>query len=461
MSRQNSQERFLKSANSCRNQGRQLNIIDFIMKQNFQDQGPQTIEFQEEMNVQKSCEMCLQLQEELKKFVNVDKFQQVIEKMWQKIKKIEEDNQKVLLKIENLEKVLIDQQGFLDELNDQQYKSQQQQDQSSILQQVTLDKGQLEKLEKKIQKDNLAGIKSIEDNLYKILNKEIQQKFMVMQEKLEEISQQFGGVNEQIELFNHKHGVTKEECEERINQIALIVNENNQFLRSNNHGVAEMQQHYSDLDADMMRIFQHIKALLQNDYKITEMEQNITNLKSQLVQLRNAVNEIAQLLRLTLKKSAIHRQSQQINPLPSIQNKPKKMKLETRQQSETSIAPKKQEKKIQRQMSNVDKGNFLYFLYAQKNGQKNEKQFAEFLRKTYNFEPPQKNEGPSKKGLLYLSKREENEDHIKKLTNSVLSPGNKSIIGNKEVPLDQVVSQMFEKQLERFPKVKQKIERTQ
>ncbi|CAK62116.1 unnamed protein product (macronuclear) [Paramecium tetraurelia] len=159
----------------------------------------------------------------------------------------------------------------------------------------------------------------------------------------------------------------------------------------------------------------------------------------------------------------MHRQSQQINPLPAIQSKPKQIKLQTRQQSETSMPPKQQEKKIQRQMSNVEKGNFLYFLYAQKNGQvvKNEKQFAEFLRKTYNFEPPQKNEGPSKKGLLYLSKREENEDHIKKLTNSVLSPGTKSMTVSKDVPLDQVVSQMFEKQLERFPKVKQKIERTQ
>ncbi|CAK62117.1 unnamed protein product (macronuclear) [Paramecium tetraurelia] len=292
MSRQNSQDKYLKSANSCRNQGRQLNIIDFIMKQNFQDKGPSTIEFQEEMNTQKTCQTCLQVQEELKKFVNAERFQQVIEKMWQKIRKMEEDNQKVLLKMENLEKAVIDQQGFLDELNDQQYKSQQQQDYSQIIQQVTLDKGQLEKLEKKISKDNLAGIKSIEDNLYKILNKEIQSKFMVMQEKLEEISQQFGGVNEQIELFNHKHGVTREECEERINQIAAIVNENNQLQRTNNNGVAEMQQHYSDLDADMMRIFQHIKALLENDYKISEMEQNINNLKSQLVQLRNAVNEI-------------------------------------------------------------------------------------------------------------------------------------------------------------------------
>ncbi|CAD8134096.1 unnamed protein product [Paramecium pentaurelia] len=155
------------------------------------------------------------------------------------------------------------------------------------------------------------------------------------------------------------------------------------------------------------------------------------------------------------------RQSQQIHPLPNVQNKPKQTKFQIRQQSETSIAPKIQEKKMQRQMSNFEKGNFLYFLYAQKNGQKNEKEFAEFLRKTYNFEPPQKIEGPNKKGLLYLSKREENDDYIKKLTNSVLSPGNKNIIGGKDVPLDQVISQMFEKQLERFPRVKQKIERTQ
>ncbi|CAD8134094.1 unnamed protein product [Paramecium pentaurelia] len=289
MSRKNSQERVFQSANSCRNQGKQLNIIDFIMKQNFQEKGPSTIAFSEEINKQKSCDMCIQLQEELIKFVNTERFQQVIEKLWQKMKKIEDDNQKLLLKIQNLEKALLDQQGFLDELNNQQYK---QQDQSQIIQQVSLDKGQLEKLEKKISKDNLAGIKSIEDNLFKSLNKEIQQKFMVMQEKLEDINQQFGGINEQIELFNHKNGVTREECEERINQIAIIVNENNQLLRSNNNGVAEMQQHYSELDVDMMRLFQHIKALLQNDYKITEMEQNITNLNSQLIQLRNAVNEI-------------------------------------------------------------------------------------------------------------------------------------------------------------------------
>ncbi|CAD8050690.1 unnamed protein product [Paramecium sonneborni] len=157
----------------------------------------------------------------------------------------------------------------------------------------------------------------------------------------------------------------------------------------------------------------------------------------------------------------MERQSQQIHSLPAVQTKSKKFKVQTRQQSETSIAPKKQEKRIQRQLSNIEKGNFLYFLYAQKNGQKNEKQFEEFLRKTYNFEPPQKNEGPSKKGLLYLSKREENEDHIRKLTNSVLSPGSKTFMGGKDIPLDQVISQMFEKQLERFPKVKQKIEGTQ
>ncbi|CAD8049442.1 unnamed protein product [Paramecium sonneborni] len=244
MSRKNSQERVLQSANSCKNQGRSLNIIDFIMKQNFQEKGPQTKAFSEEMNVQKSCDMCLQLQEELSKFVNAERFQQIIEKVWQKMKKIDDDNQKLFFKIENLEKALIDQQGFLDELNDQQYnKQQQQQDQSQIIQQVTLDKGQLEKLEKKIQKDNLGGLKSIEDNLYKTLNKDIQQKFMVMQEKLEAIGQQFNGVNEQIELFNHKLGITREECEERINQMALIVNENNQLQRANNHGVAEMQQH--------------------------------------------------------------------------------------------------------------------------------------------------------------------------------------------------------------------------
>ncbi|CAD8133853.1 unnamed protein product [Paramecium octaurelia] len=290
MSRKNSQERAFQSANSCRNKGKQLNIIDFIMKQNFQDQGPQTMEFQEELNNQKSCDMCLQLQDELSKFVKIERFQQVIDKLWQKMSKMEMDNQRVLLKIENLEKALLDQQGFLDELNEQQqYK---QQDQSQIIQQVSLDKGQLEKLEKRISKENLAGIKNIEDNLYKSLNKEVQSKFMVMQEKMEEINQQFGGVNEQIELFNHKHGVTREECEERINQIAAIVNENNQLLRANNNSVGEMQQHYSELDVDVMRIFQHIKTLLQNDYKITEMEQNITDLNSQLISLRNAVNEI-------------------------------------------------------------------------------------------------------------------------------------------------------------------------
>ncbi|CAK70981.1 unnamed protein product (macronuclear) [Paramecium tetraurelia] len=298
MSRKNSYERAFQSANSCRNQGRQLNIIDFIMKQNFQEKGPSTMEFQEETNNQKSCDLCLQLQDELSKFVKIDRFQQVIDKLWQKMTKMDMDNQRVLLKIENLEKALLDQKGYLDELYDQQqYK---QQDQSQIIQQVTLDKGQLEKLEKRISKENLAGIKNIEDNLYKSLNKEVQSKFMVMQEKMEEINQQFGGVNEQIELFNHKHGVTREECEERINQIAAIVNENNQLLRANNNSVGEMQQHviilyftqYSELDVDVMRIFQHIKTLLQNDYKITEMEQNITDLNSQLIQLRNAVNEI-------------------------------------------------------------------------------------------------------------------------------------------------------------------------
>ncbi|CAD8050688.1 unnamed protein product [Paramecium sonneborni] len=293
MNRINSQERNLQSAKSNRNKGKQLNIIDFIMKQNFQDKDPSTIAFSEELNEQKSCEMCLKLQEQLSKQVNSEQFQQVVEKLWQKMRKIDDDNQKLLVKIVNVEKSLIDQQGLLDELNDQQYSKQQsQQDQTQIIQQVTLDKGQLEKLEKKIQKDSLAGIKNIEDNLYKTLNKDIQQKFIIMQEKLESIGQQFRGVNEQIELFNHKLGITREECEERINQMALIVNENNQIQRVNNNGVAEMQQHYSDLDADMMRMFSHIKALLQNDYKITEMDQDLKDLKSQLIQLRNAVNEI-------------------------------------------------------------------------------------------------------------------------------------------------------------------------
>lgn len=36
------------------------------------------------------------------------------------------------------------------------------------------------------------------------------------------------------------------------------------------------------MDADLMKIFQHIKTLLQTDYKVAEMEQSINNLKSQL-----------------------------------------------------------------------------------------------------------------------------------------------------------------------------------
>lgn len=36
--------------------------------------------------------MCLQLQDDLSKFVNAERFQQVIEKLWNKLKKIEEEN---------------------------------------------------------------------------------------------------------------------------------------------------------------------------------------------------------------------------------------------------------------------------------------------------------------------------------------------------------------------------------
>ena len=87
------------------------------MRQNFQDKAPSTIAFSEEQQKVKACEMCLTLQEEMTKLVDADRFAQVIEKIWNKVKRLEDENQKALIKIGNLERALVQQQGILEEMS--------------------------------------------------------------------------------------------------------------------------------------------------------------------------------------------------------------------------------------------------------------------------------------------------------------------------------------------------------
>ncbi|CAK55987.1 unnamed protein product (macronuclear) [Paramecium tetraurelia] len=291
MSRRNSLEKIPQSAHSARNQGRGLNIIDFLTKQNFQDKAPSTILFSDEVNKLKSCDMCLQLQNELDQHVKSDRFQQVIEKLWQKFRKIEDENQKVLIKVGNLERSLIEQQELLQAFNSQfisKYGLEKPQQQYNY---ATLDQEQLDRLERKISKDAQKGIKNIEDNLFKNLNKEIQAKFNLIQDYQLETNLKFTSIFSQIDLLNNKS-----EIADKINTIEATLSENNKLLNSNKLDLLEMQKQYSDVDSDLIKVFQHIKTLLQTNYKIDLMEQSLNNLKLQFTQIRDSLNEVEDLV---------------------------------------------------------------------------------------------------------------------------------------------------------------------
>ncbi|CAD8043491.1 unnamed protein product [Paramecium primaurelia] len=288
MSRRNSLEKIPQSA---RNQGRGLNIIDFITKQNLQDKAPSTILLSDELNKLKSCDMCLQLQNELDQHVKSDRFQQVIEKLWQKFRKIEDENQKVLIKIGNIERQLNEQQELLQTLNNQFISNHGLEKPQLQCNYTTLDQEQLERLEKKISKDAQKGIKNIEDNLIKNQNKEIQAKFNLIQDYQLETNLKFTSIFQQMDLLNNKSDII-----EKINTIEATLNENNKLLNSNKLSILDMQIQYSEIDSDLIKIFQHIKTLLQTNYKVDLMEQSINNLKFQLTQIRNSVNEIGDLI---------------------------------------------------------------------------------------------------------------------------------------------------------------------
>lgn len=98
-------------------------------------------------------------------------------------------------------------------------------------------------------------------------------------------------------------------------------------------------------------------------------------------------------------------------------------------------------------MSEKSKRNFLHFLLVQKIGQKNEKSFNDFLRKTYNFEPPREDDDVnvkvSKKGIRYLYTKDENQDVIEKEAKAVLN-GYKTP-RRKDPPLDKYLVDLHEK----------------
>lgn len=47
------------------------------------------------------------------------------------------------------------------------------------------------------------------------------------------------------------------------------------------------------MEDDILKIFQHIKSLLNIDYKVSENESSMISLKSQVNQMRNAVNDLS------------------------------------------------------------------------------------------------------------------------------------------------------------------------
>ncbi|CAD8048263.1 unnamed protein product [Paramecium sonneborni] len=296
MSRKNSPEKIPLSTHSARNQGKGLNIIDLITKKNFQEQAPSTILFSDEIKKLKSCDMCLQLQNELDNHVKQDRFQLVIEKLWKKFRKIEDENQKLLIKIGNLERSLIEQQELFQAFNNQ-YINKFGLDQPQVsYKYITLEQEQLERLEKKVSKDAQKGIKNIEDNLIKNLNKEIQAKFNFIQEYQLETNLKLTNVFQQMDLLHNKLEILIPDLIEKNNNIEATLKENNKIINSHNINILDIQKQYSDIDSDLIKIFQHIKTLLQTNYKVDQMEQSINNLKFQLSQLTDTVNDIEDII---------------------------------------------------------------------------------------------------------------------------------------------------------------------
>ncbi|CAD8052420.1 unnamed protein product [Paramecium sonneborni] len=296
MSRKNSLEKISQLAHSARNQGKGLNIIDFIKKQNFQDGAPSTILFSDELNKLKSCEMCLKLQNELDNHVKLDRFQQVIEKLCKKLRIIEDENQKVLIKIQNLERALNEQLELFQAFNKQEtnkFGSNQPQSQHRY---STLDQEQLHRLEKKVSKDAQKGIKSSEENLIKNFNKEIQAKLNFVQEYQLETNLKFTNIFQQIDMLNNKLETPKQNVVEKTNYIESTLKENNKILNIHKINILEMQNQYSDIDSDMIKIFQHIKTLLQTNYKVDKMEKSLNNLQYQLTLITDTLNDIGDII---------------------------------------------------------------------------------------------------------------------------------------------------------------------
>ncbi|CAD8094840.1 unnamed protein product [Paramecium sonneborni] len=148
-----------------------------------------------------------------------------------------------------------------------------------------------------------------------------------------------------------------------------------------------------------------------------------------------------------------------INGIPKI-NSPKTQANQTTSMFQPNLI--KVDPKIKRQLSEMSKRNFLHFLLVQKVGQKDEKQFYEYLKKTYNFEPPQPIEEQqikvSKKGIKYLFTKEDDDETIKKTSQQILRMH--KLHHGREVPLDKYVQETYEQQLRRFPKVREKLEQS-
>ncbi|CAD8093129.1 unnamed protein product [Paramecium sonneborni] len=118
--------------------------------------------------------------------------------------------------------------------------------------------------------------------------------------------------------------------------------------------------------------------------------------------------------------------------------------------------------KAKRKLSQMSKGNFLHFLLIQKVGHKDEKLFYDYLKKTYNFEIPQPIEEQSikikKKDIKYLFTIDDDDETIKKTSQQIFKMHKSRY--QKEVPLDKYVQDTYESQLRRFPKVRQKLEKS-
>lgn len=62
-------------------------------------------------------------------------------------------------------------------------------------------------------------MKAIEENVSKLVGKEVQNKYIILNEKLEEMDNRFVHFEEQIQILSHKCALTREECTDRINSI--------------------------------------------------------------------------------------------------------------------------------------------------------------------------------------------------------------------------------------------------